>query len=112
MNVRKLPNAHCAFVEEEKICQYLLNPDHKEGASKAKFFSERGFRISAWQALAEALVKHGRERKVTQVRETEYGTRYSVDCRMETPEAHKPCIRTVWEVVDDRPRLITAHPLK
>lgn len=35
----KLPNTHLAIVEQSKICDYLLNSDHRFGASKARFFS-------------------------------------------------------------------------
>ena len=32
----KLPNAHLAIVEEEKIVGYLLNLAHRYGATKAR----------------------------------------------------------------------------
>jgi len=32
----KLPNAHLALVEREKVTDYLLNPAHRYGASKAR----------------------------------------------------------------------------
>ena len=35
----RLPNAHLALVERDKICEYLLNPTHRYGASKARFFA-------------------------------------------------------------------------
>ena len=34
----KLPNVEQAVVEREKITDYLLNPTHRYGASKANFF--------------------------------------------------------------------------
>ena len=49
----KLPNAHLAFVEPEKIAAYLLNATHRYGASKARFFAGFGF---GSEALAEAVV--------------------------------------------------------
>ena len=55
----KLPNAHLVVVESEKIASYLLNPGHRFGASKARFFVRFGFRIDKWQVLAEALQEHG-----------------------------------------------------
>lgn len=114
MSLTRLPNAHCAFVEESKIREYLLNPDHEQGGTKAKFFRERGFLLPDWEALSDALKQHGQERPVTRVTSDEYGTRYQVDCGMKTPKASEPCVRTVWQLVhdDDCPRLLTAHPLK
>jgi len=34
----KVPNAHLAQVNREKIVNYLLNPAHRYGISKARFF--------------------------------------------------------------------------
>ena len=34
----KLPNAHLAIVEEQKVTGYLSNSAHRYGASKAQFF--------------------------------------------------------------------------
>ena len=39
----KLPNASCAYVEEKRITTYLLDLNHRDGKSKAKFFRNRGF---------------------------------------------------------------------
>lgn len=49
---------------------------------------------------------------VVKVVESEYGTRYSVDGLLETPDSRNPYIRTVWiiEKKSTTPRLITAHP--
>jgi hypothetical protein len=50
----KLPNADKAVVEREKILGYLLNPLHRRGASKARFFTRFGFHAEKWKQLAEA----------------------------------------------------------
>ena len=34
----KLPNPDRLIIEREKIVDYLLNPVHRYGASKARFF--------------------------------------------------------------------------
>lgn len=83
----KLPNAHLAIVEEEKIIGYLLNPAHRYGASKARFFLEFGFRLDDWKALARALREHGQQLAVSAERETGFGPRYDVDGPLKTPEA-------------------------
>ncbi len=66
----KLPNAESAVVEEAKIVEYLLNPTHPWGASKARFFTHFGFRADAWQVMAVALLEHGQQNDVIKVRET------------------------------------------
>jgi hypothetical protein len=39
----KLPNADKLVIEREKIVDYLLNPTHRFGGSKARFFDRFGF---------------------------------------------------------------------
>lgn len=65
----KLPNADLAFVEQEKICGYLLNAQHRYGASKAKFFAEFGFSLASWEVLADALREHGQQHEVSKGKE-------------------------------------------
>jgi hypothetical protein len=49
------------LVEREKITGYLLNPAHRFGASKARFFGAFGFRAEQWETFAQALRKHGQD---------------------------------------------------
>ena len=107
----KVPHAVNAVVEEKKVVSYLLNLDHKEGASKAKFFLKRGFAIGSWRTFATALARHAQTQPVTNIEETEFGTKYQVECQRETPDEKNPCIRSVWIIEDEQPpRLVTAHP--
>ncbi|MFV5216034.1 DUF6883 domain-containing protein [Azonexus caeni] len=108
----KLPDAEHSLVEERKIREYLLNPEHPQGAAKARFFSARGFGLADWPVFAAALSEQGRRNQVTLVTPTPWGTRYQVDCHCPTPDGLNPCIRTVWEVAGGgAPRLITSHPM-
>lgn len=45
----KLPRSDALIVEQEKITAYLLNPAHRYGASKARFFAAFGFRAEEWK---------------------------------------------------------------
>lgn len=110
----KLPNAHLAIVEQRKICDYLLNSGHRFGASKARFFSEFGFRVETWEVLADALRAQGRQHEVSKVRETGFGPRYEVDGEMQAPDGRRPRVRTVWQMDEGQiaPRLITVYPLE
>ncbi|MGE0685084.1 MAG: DUF6883 domain-containing protein [Candidatus Binatia bacterium] len=110
----KLPNAHLAIVEQGKICDYLLNSDHRFGASKARFFSEFGFRVEAWKVLADALLEQGQQHEVSKVKETGFGPRYEVDGEMQAPDGRRPRVRTVWQIDEGQivPRLITVYPLE
>ena len=109
----KLPNARLAIVEQEKITEYLLNPAHRYGASKARFFTEFGFRLDDWSALARALQRHGQQYEVSTEKETGFGPRFEVDGPLDTPDGRSPRVRTVWQLDHGQvaPRLITAYPL-
>ena len=110
----ELPNADKAYVEREKITEYLLNTEHRYGVHKARFFDEFGFRPEAWPVLAQALREHGKKQAVSNIRNTGFGTRYEIDGPLETPTGQRPRIRTVWQmdIGEDAPRLITAYPLE
>lgn len=110
----KLPNAHLAIVEQEKITEYLLNVEHRYGASKARFFSEFGFDAAVWETLAHALRAHGQQYEVSRARETSFGPRYEVDGELSAPDGRTPRVRTVWQLDHGEvaPRLITAYPLE
>ena len=109
----KLPHADKAVVEREKITNYLLNPEHRYGASKARFFSEYGFRLEAWEQLAEALREHGRKHEVVRERQTGFGPRYVVEGELATPSGRQPFVRSVWQFDEGAvaPRLISAYPV-
>jgi hypothetical protein len=109
-----LPNPDRLIVEREKIVDYLLNPAHRYGASKARFFGEFGFRMEDWETLAQALREHGRQYEIAGTIETGFGPRYEIEGEIQVPDGRRPRIRTVWQL--DRgqiaPRLITAYPCK
>lgn len=109
----KLPNAHLAVVERAKIADYLLNASHRFGASKARYFTQFGFRMESWELFAAALREHGQQHDVSRTRETGFGPRYEVEGDLVAPDGRRPRVRTVWQVDHGEiaPRLITAYPL-
>ncbi|MCL6507788.1 MAG: hypothetical protein K6T59_12245 [Bryobacteraceae bacterium] len=109
-----MSNADLAIVEQEKICGYLLNAEHRCGASKAKFFAEFGFTLDSWEVLADALREHGRQHEVSKEKETGFGLRYEVDGELVAPDGRRPRVRPVWQIDhgETAPRLITVHPLE
>ena len=109
----KLPNAHLATVPERKITQYLLNPAHPAGGSKASFFLRFGFTVADWQRLAESLVQHARANEVIEMESTRHGARYAVDGPLTAPDGTILNVRSAWYIDpgSDAPRFVTAHPL-
>ncbi len=102
------------YVEERKILDYLLNKEKSRG--KAAFFKAMGFRASQWHILAQALKTQAALGTVSSIVESPYGTRYTVDGPIETPNKRSPMpnIRTVWvkEAGTEERRLVTAYPIK
>ena len=85
-------------MEQPKICEYLLNPAHRFGASKARFFAEFGFTLDAWEVLALALKEHGRDNEVAKMKETGFGPRCEIEGELAAPDGRRPRVRTVWQV--------------
>lgn len=108
-----LPNAQLAKVEREKLVDYLLNPAHPHGASKARFFADFGFQADDWETLANALRAHCQHHEIAKVKETGFGPRYEVDRELDAADGRRPRVRTVWQVDHGEiaPRLLTAYPL-
>jgi hypothetical protein len=108
----KLPNAELAVVEREKILDYLLNPTHRYGASKARFFAAFGFTRENWQALASSLKSHGQANDVFKVKDMGFGPRYEIVGELATPDGRRPRVCSIWQVDKGHiaPRLITAYP--
>ena len=50
---------------------------------------------------------------MTDMYETEFGTRYTIEGMLRTPDGRRPLVRVVWFVDkgDNRPRLVTAYPV-
>ncbi len=110
----RLPQSESAFVPREKILDYLLSASHPRGRHKATFFTAFGFLPENWETLADAILQHAAEHDVVKAEATNFGTRFVVECIMETPDGRFPCVRTAWfvEEGEEIPRFVTAHPLR
>jgi hypothetical protein len=98
-------------VSEQKVRNYLLNINHREGQSKARFFLNRGFTDATWQVLDQALRQHPIDNPVVAEEATAYGRKLVVRCQVKTPDGRNPCIRTVWMAeAGALPRFVTAYP--
>ena len=109
----KLPNARQARVQPEKITRYPLAEDPSAGGGKPNFFARFGFRPDNWRELADALLAAGGAYEVARVEETNFGIKYVVEGRIDTPDGRNPRTRTIWQIDwgKDYPRLVSAYPL-
>lgn len=74
----KLPNHNQAVVPREKIVAYLLSLAHRDGRSKALFFSGFGFSVDEWQTLADARLRHAADHEVAKIEASPFGMRYII----------------------------------
>ena len=108
----QLPNAERAVVEDAKVRDYLLSPDHRVGRSKARFFGALGFEQPAWLILRDALVALALEGEAERGESSVFGQKYVVRGMLRGPAGRSAAVVTAWIVLrgDDVPRFVTAYP--
>lgn len=109
-----LPLASEAEVPRTKIVSYLLDPNHRAGKSKARFFGSRGYTTEQWKQLAEDLRRHARENNVAKQEVTPLGVRLVVEGPLALCDGTVAQIRSVWFIEEGErvPRLVTAYPIR
>lgn len=110
----KLPSIDRAIISQEKIVEYLLSFKHRDGRSKAEFFTKLGFAKETWQDFAKALLKHADANKVVRIEESPFGARYIIEGKLVGPSGKTANIRSVWFIETGKhlPRFVTSYPLK
>jgi hypothetical protein len=100
-------------VAEEKLTRYLLNADHEQGGSKARWFSDvLGIGPNDWMFLLEQLRSRLPISMPETVRVTEFGVGYSVNMSILGLNGRTATARTVWFASSSGPpRFITAIPV-
>jgi len=108
-----LPNAHLAVVDDAKLVEYCLNPQHPRGRHKARVFRSRlGIGPNEFQILRDALLAAVKT-PVASIGEVDsFGQRYIVDFEMDSP-AGGATVRSAWIIRadEDFPRLSTCYVL-
>jgi len=97
---------------EKKLARYILNPDHAEGASKAKWFKEAlGFSKQNSADLAKQIVFD--EEKATVIGTNQYGTKYNQTISIVGANGKKIDVVFGWiKDNDGNINLVTAIPTK
>jgi hypothetical protein len=108
-----VPNAHLAVVDDAKLVEYCLNPQHPRGRHKARVFRSRlEIGPKEFQILRDALLAAVKT-SVASVGEVDsFGQRYIVDFEMGSP-AGGTTVRSAWIIRadEDFPRLSTCYVL-
>jgi len=110
----KLPLANEAELPRAKIVAYLLDPNHRSGKSKARFFGGHGYAVERWQELAEALRRRAGENGVVKQEATPLGLRLVVEGSLTLRDGAVALIRSVWFIESGErvPRPATAYPIR
>ncbi|MCF8076871.1 MAG: hypothetical protein K9L23_21935 [Desulfotignum sp.] len=92
----KLPNAEKAIIDERKIKEYCLNPDHPRGKHKAKvFLSLLGITSEKSPELINQIRKKIMGADCLKGDADAYGQRFTVDVEIEI-DTKKAVVRTGW----------------
>lgn len=111
VKVKLLPNHEKAVIDERKLINYALNPDHSVGAGKARRFKAAlGFDATNAQELTQTIREQLPQSKAIAGLADKHGQRYAVDMELTGP-AGKAVVRTAWIVggEDEAPRLVSAY---
>lgn len=101
-----------ATIDDRKIVDYLLSPEHPIGGDKAGFFIAVGYSPGAWTRLRDDLLSIAHSGQTVSEDSTAFGNKYVRDGVVETPARRMIGLRTIWisDEPDDPPRLVTAYP--
>lgn len=107
-----LPNRHLAYVPVEKIIHYLLDESHPQGWGKAQEFRKRGYNESNVATMIRDLIEVAQSQPVSEVEQTQYGTKYVIYGVIQQPIGGDLLILSVWQIDYGRsaPRLLSAYP--
>ncbi|WP_117236638.1 DUF6883 domain-containing protein [Thermus sediminis] len=99
------------FVPRDKLVAYLLNPQHPEGGSKARFFMALGFSPQAPEALEAALLQHAEEAQEVSRQPGYLGQGLVLVLRgsLRGPR-QEVLLQSVWYLKGEVARLVTAYP--
>ena len=97
-----------------KLRDYLLNPAHPEGATKAQYLSELGYNQENYHILEVDLRNQHLTCDVQPGQVSIYGIKYEIVAPLVGPNGKKRLIRSVWMIrkSDTFARLITLIPEK
>lgn len=108
-----IPNIHNAIIEDNKIIFYLLNINHPDGGSKAKWFINQGFQVENINKLKDIIIRQASENKVSKTVKTNFGTKYIVEGNIKTLKGSIKKVKTIWIIplFEDIPKLVTIYPI-
>ena len=109
----RLPNREDALVPKEKLELYLLSESHAIGRAKARLRRSLGYATAGQSVLRQDLISIARDRNVSEVVTSEYGSKFVIDGFLHTPGGVDLAVRTILIIGtgEGRPRFVTAYPV-
>ena len=100
------------FIAPAKVRDYLLDPGHSKGGSKARFFQILGYSRLAWRRLEQDLRGAHDSWRMRNESRTEFGDVYRLVSEITGPNGRAAVVVTVWIIREGESfaRLVTAHP--
>jgi len=107
-----LPAADRAYIDPQKLQDYILSSEHPVGRFKAEFFARLGYSQSDWRRLEADILQIARSGTALERQGTRFGRKYEVGGILRGPSGREARVTTVWIVKngEDYPRLVTAYP--
>ncbi|MGH8675255.1 MAG: DUF6883 domain-containing protein [Burkholderiales bacterium] len=108
----RIPNADKAIIAQEKLRDYLLNPAHRRGSTKARLLLACGYRADAWRVLEVDLRTQHLTVDFALAKDHLYGQRFEINAPLATPSGRRIVFQSIWQIDKgtDLPRLITLVP--
>ena len=102
------------IIEVIKLRDYLLNPAHPEGATKARYLSQIGYNQENFQILETDLRDQHLTCDAKAGRKSIYGMKYDIVAPLVGPNGKERLVRSIWMIRkgDTVARLITLIPEK
>jgi hypothetical protein len=107
----KLPNAESAFVDMQKLTDYLLDPDHPRGKHKARVFAAAcGITANDADFLRQVLLTAAQQGDAALRRVDIYGQRFVIEWEI-TGVGGQVKLVTAWIIRhgEDFPRFVSAN---
>lgn len=113
----KLPYKNRAYIQPEKIKDYLLSRIHEKGKHKARVFQRIGFNYSNMGLFERALLKIAQIGDVSEIENAErngkyFGKKYVIKGTLKGPIGYLK-IKSVWKILENKrkPSLVTVTPI-
>jgi hypothetical protein len=108
----KLPRSESAIVEDAKVRDYPLSPEHPIGRFKARVFRAVGYDRDHWQRLRDDLLIVAATVDAELVQANQFGERWLGVGYLRSPSGRLLPVVTIWLIPSQGapPRLITVYP--